>query len=239
LSGLPTGHGICPLDTVTNIINLWAFTGEFTAACTRLGKMPVLLKSYGLPGGRERDGRYAGQMFHNDFNIKPIGSGILGNQYLDRITKILNKVEHDDLDELIAAGRWLNASSTYDTGAQAIGHIHPEHFRDPRAAQPIHTIAGERDEAPKNRNVLIHLSYQRAPQELIDAARRGQIRLFYCSVLRGEGGIAENSLYANPHWPVEDACVEVPGYDVPILPASAVVQSAMYWSIVAEAYRAR
>jgi hypothetical protein len=198
----------------------------------------VHLKSYGLPGGRERDGRYAGQMFHNDITIAPIRSGILGTQYLDRISKMLNKVEHDDLDELIQAGRWLNASSTSDIGAQAIGHIYPDHFRDPRAAQPIRTIAGERDAAPK-KNVLIHLSYQRAPQELIDAARRGQIRLFYCSVLRGEGGIAENSLYANPHWPIEDGCVAVPGYDVPILPASAVIQSAMYWSIVAEAYRAR
>src|SRR5207237_3205858 len=58
LAGLPTGHGICPLDTVTNIINLWAFTGEYVAACTRFGKTPVLLESYGLQGARERDAKY-------------------------------------------------------------------------------------------------------------------------------------------------------------------------------------
>jgi len=238
LPGLPTGHGICPLDTVTNILNLWVFTGEFTAACTRLRKMPVHYQTIGIEGGPERNARYAGQMFHNDMNVAPIRAGVLGNKYLDRITSIMQKVEHDDLNTLIQAGRWLNASSIENTGGQAVGHIYPDHFRDPRAAQPIRTIAGQRDPVPQ-KPVLIHISYQRPPQDLIDTARRGNTRLFYCSVLRGEGGISENSLYANPHWPIEDACVAVPGYDVPILPASAIVQASMYWSIVAEAYRAR
>ena len=72
---------------------------------------------------------------------------------------------------------------------------------------------------------------------MIDASRREHTRLFYCSVLRGGGGLAENTLYANPHWPIEDACVQLPGYDTPILPASGVIQSTIYWSIVAEAER--
>ncbi|MCP6755957.1 hypothetical protein NL533_30510, partial [Klebsiella pneumoniae] len=42
VAGLPTGRGICPLDTVTNIMNLWIWSGEFIAACTRAGKMPVI-----------------------------------------------------------------------------------------------------------------------------------------------------------------------------------------------------
>lgn len=236
--GLPTGHGICPVDTVTNLMNLWIFTGEFTAACTRLGKMPVLNKSYGLDGGRERAGKYVGQMFHTDISISPIRAGVLGNEYLDRITSIMTKVEHDDLDEITQAGRWINASSADATGAQVIADIYPDHFRDPRAAQPMRVVAGPRDPTPA-KNVLIHLSYQQPPQELIDASRRSNSRLFYCSVLRGQGGIQENSLYANPHWPIEDGCVEVPGYDVPILPASSIIQSTIYWSIVAEAYRGR
>ena len=38
-----------PIDTVANVIDLWTWTGEFVAACTRLGQMPVLYQSYGLP----------------------------------------------------------------------------------------------------------------------------------------------------------------------------------------------
>ena len=45
---------LCPTDTFVNLANLWAFTGEFIAACTRHGKMPVVYQSYSLPGGRER-----------------------------------------------------------------------------------------------------------------------------------------------------------------------------------------
>ena len=33
---------------------------------------------------------------------------------------------------------------------------------------------------------------------------------------------------------VSDACVRVPGYDVPILPASGVIQAAIYWALASE-----
>ncbi len=71
-----------PIDTVANVVNLWAWTGEFVAACTRLGKMPVLYQSYGLPGGPERGKRYQGKRFHEDLAIKPISAGILGREVL-------------------------------------------------------------------------------------------------------------------------------------------------------------
>ena len=35
-------------------------------------------------------------------------------------------------------------------------------------------------------------------------------------------------------WPYGDALVQVPGYDVSILPPSGVIQSAAYWMLVAE-----
>jgi hypothetical protein len=43
---------------------------------------------------------------------------------------------------------------------------------------------------------------------------------------------AGNILYLDPGWPLMDGCVRVPDYDVPILPASGVVQAGIYWSIV-------
>jgi hypothetical protein len=64
-----------PIDTVANVVDLWAWTGEFVAACTRLGKMPVLYQSYGLPGGPERAKKYQGKRFHDDLTIKPIPGG--------------------------------------------------------------------------------------------------------------------------------------------------------------------
>ena len=45
---------------------------------------------------------------------------------------------------------------------------------------------------------------------------------------------AVSVLYVDPAWPLSDGCVTVPGYDVPILPASGVVQAAIYWTIASE-----
>ena len=41
-------------------------------------------------------------------------------------------------------------------------------------------------------------------------------------------------LYVDPHTPRGDACVKVDGYDIKILPASSVMQAAVYWSLIAE-----
>lgn len=41
-------------------------------------------------------------------------------------------------------------------------------------------------------------------------------------------------LYLDLGWPLTDACVRVPGYDVPILPASGVFQAAIYWALADE-----
>ena len=65
----------CPLDTVANLAALWACTGEFVAASTRRGRMPVLYQSYGLPGGLDRAKKYQGKKFHDDLTITPIAPG--------------------------------------------------------------------------------------------------------------------------------------------------------------------
>ena len=80
-----------PVDTVANVVGLWTWTGEFVAACTRLGRMPVLYQSYGLPGGPERGKKYQGKKFHDDLTIKPVPAEVLGQEYLDRIEQLLAK----------------------------------------------------------------------------------------------------------------------------------------------------
>ena len=73
---------------------------------------------------------------------------------------------------------------------------------------------------------------QLPPQDVIDRAGKGEFRLIYTCVQRGAHDDKDGILYINPHWPMPDGCVEVPGYDIPILPASGVVQACIYASIV-------
>jgi hypothetical protein len=175
-------------------------------------------------------------MFHDDLTVAAVQPGVLGRAYLDRIDQSLYSIEREQMDELSHAGHWIHDAGPNNCSGLFFCHIYPSHFRDPRTPQPIGTTVGEQAAMPPLKAMVLHLSYQQPPQKLIDAARDQHFHLFYCSVLRGSGGMAENIIYLIPHWPLEDACVKVPGYDVPILPESGVVQAAIYWGIVAEAY---
>ena len=72
-------------------------------------------------------------------------------------------------------------------------------------------------------------------RELVkDAAKKGY-KLAYLTVQSAEPAEPKkNVLYMNPGWPLPDSCVTVPGYDIPILPASGVVNGAIYWALLAE-----
>ncbi|MCK9589722.1 MAG: hypothetical protein M0Q93_10240, partial [Terrimicrobiaceae bacterium] len=39
-------------------------------------------------------------------------------------------------------------------------------------------------------------------------------------------------VYIDPCWEVQDAGVELPGYDINILPVSGVMQSAIFWELL-------
>jgi hypothetical protein len=44
-------------------------------------------------------------------------------------------------------------------------------------------------------------------------------------------------LYINPHWPVTDGCLELPGYDVKACPLSCILGMTCYYAIAGETLR--
>ncbi len=235
-AGLYRNH--FPLDTVANIIELWAWTGEFVAACTRLGKMPVLYQSYGLPGGPERGKKYQGKRFHDDLAIKPIPAGVLGREYLDRIAGMLEKIAETQMPKIILAAKWADQATS--PSVLVTGHMFPRHAKDPRAppASLVAVPAWEDKDllnASHPPQFVLYVGYQFAPRKLLEQAQAMGVRLVYSDVQPAQPPEpAGNILYIDPAWPLADGCVTVPGYDVPILPASGVVQAAIYWTIASE-----
>ena len=228
-----------PVDTVANVIELWTWTGEFVGACTRLGRMPVLYQSYGLPGGPERGKKYQGKRFHDDLTIKPIAAGVLGRQYLDQIEQMLAKIDRTQMPKMLQAAQWWGLASPATT--MVTGHMFPRHAQDPRTLPMCDLVAVP---AWEDKNLLdadhppsfvLYLGYQFAPQKLVNQAKTMGVKLVYCSVQPTQPPEpANNILYLDPAWPLADGCVRVPGYDVPIMPASGVVQAAVYWTIASE-----
>jgi len=228
-----------PIDTVANVVDLWTWTGEFVAACTRSGKMPILYQSYGLPGGAERGKKYQGKRFHDDLTVKPIPAGVLGGRYLDQIEPMLAQINHTQMPKILQAAQWWGQV----TSAMILvtGHLFPRHGQDPRTLSLGDLVAVP---AWENKDLLdashlplfvLYIGYQFVPQKLLDQAKATGIKLVYFDVQPAQPPEpAGNILYIAPAWPLADGCVTVPGYDVPILPASGVVQAAIYWTIASE-----
>jgi hypothetical protein len=240
--GLPVNYNsrqmLCPLDTVLNVLNLWTWTAEFASASLRQGKMPVFYQSYGIEGAIQRAQKYAGRTFHDDFNIPPIAPGVLGNTYVDAVQSSLSNINRDSntLNRTIAA--WRKAEPNLAV-AWVTGHMFPVHFQDTRAPQPIPFKTAWHDQklpVPVNpKQFVLYLGYQSAPQLLLDQAATEGFILAYLSVQPAHPSpAAANIIYINPAWPLTDACVEVPGYDISILPPSGVLNAAIYWSLLAD-----
>jgi hypothetical protein len=225
-----------PLDTVANVADLWTWTGEFVAACTRRGKMPVLYQSYGLPGGPARGKKYQGKKFHDDLSIKPLAAEALGRDYLEQLERVLGKVGDTQIRKILQAAQWWDEARSATTFVT--GHMFPRHAQDPRTV-PLGILTAvpawedkELLDASHPPRLVLYIGYQFAPQKLMDAVKAMGVRLVYCEVQPAQPPEPSgNILYIDPAWPLADACVNVPGYDVPILPLSGVVQAAIYWTI--------
>jgi len=229
-----------PLDTVANVGDLWIWTGEFVAACTRLGKMPVLYQSYGLPGGSERGKKYQGKRFHDDLTIQPIGPGMLGREYLSQIKRMLAGIQKTQMPQIVQAARWWQQASSNSTTILVTGHMFPRHAQDPRTIPCGRFVLAPAWEdkalldAGHPPELVLYLGYQFGPRKLVDWASASGVKLAYATVQPVQPPQPASSiLYVDPGWPLTDACVRVPGYDVPILPASGVLQAALYWALAA------
>jgi len=241
--GLPVNYDskqmLCPVDTVLNVLNVWMWTGEFASASLRRGKMPVFYQSYGIEGARKRAEKYTGSVFHNDVNIPPIAPGVLGKAYVDAVqTSLHNIVTRDSnvLNDAVVA--WCKAEQDL-TAAWVVGHMFPVHFQDTRSPQPIPFKTAWHDQKlavpVTSKQFVLYLGYQYAPQLLIDQAAAEGFILAYASVQSAHPSPAvTNIIHIDPAWPLADACVNVPGYDIPILPASGVIDAAIYWSLLAD-----
>ena len=228
-----------PIDTVANIVELWTWTGEFVAACTRSGKMPILYQSYGLPGGIERGKKYQGKKFHDDLTIKPNAAGVLGREYLDQVGRMLAKLNDTQMPKMLQAAKWWTQAKS--ATSLVTGHMFPRHAQDPRTPRLCSLVPAP---AWENKDLLdpnnppqfvLYLGYQFAPQKLLEQARATGVYLVYTDVQPAQPPEPSgNILYLDPAWPLADGCVLVPGYDVPILPASGVIQAAIYWTIASE-----
>ena len=137
------------------------------------------------------------------------------------------------------AAKWWGPTNT--ATVLVTGHMFPRHAQDPRALRPATFAAVPAWDDKQLLDpghppaLILYVGYQFAPQKLLEQAKASGVKLVYWDVQPAQPPEpASNILYIDPAWPLADGCVVVPGYDIPILPASGVIQAAIYWTILSE-----
>ena len=226
-----------------SMAQLWAFTGELVAACTRAGKMPAMLQSVMVAGARERNARYRESSFHDDVTVPPVQGGTLGDRYLAAISSGVAGL-FGEAERLRQAG--LALRRTVKAGGTVfhanMGHFEPHRLLAddfPVRLSVLPSKEAERELTSKGRagDSLLVVWYTEMPDALLSAAREKGVTSV-CMVATNPEAPHDTStadVFVDPQWRMGDVAVELPGYDVPILPPSGVLNSLVFYAILAEA----
>jgi hypothetical protein len=244
------GSVIGPLAGVANVIDMWTFTSELVASLTRLGKMPNMYQSGFVPGGSARNSSFGTSMF-SSLTISPIQPGVLGGQYISALRGYMEKIRLHELPEFCRGGAICREqlATGHRLVLSNIGHFmnsqsHMQGFPDVIATllENKNGVANLQGTIGKD-DVWVYIGYSYYPLEELNYARlmgTKTISVFAPgpSVL-GEGNPVEidrslTNIYIDPYWRFGDAVVEVPGYDIRIIPPSGVMMVSCYWMILGE-----
>lgn len=236
---------LVPTDPPASIAAAWTWMAEFVAACTRQGKMPAMWQSIMVPGSAERNAARAGKRFEE---VAPaaIPPGKLGREYLARLDANIRAVfvgERAAILKAVAAAvrASANGGRLY---AFLVGHatmLQPGIAGDPGVFTRIYREANRPDESVQltPRDYVLAVGY--------DALPRGEAYGGFAEKVRAAGAtvawsftdykpdevkmVLPAEIFIDQHWPLGDAVVTAPGYDVRIVPTSGVVACGLYWAI--------
>ena len=229
--------------TLANAIPAWMFTGELIAALTRLGKMPTIYETIGAYTGYSRMAKYdSGETaFHDDMKVPPCAAGVLAGKYADTVSAMLRRIGKEERAQLDRAGAWVREARK--NGKQlfmySMGHLFPDEVAATDIGKVFRSAgwnAGFRAPHPEDSyhdgDLAVHICYQHPTDVLLRKARPAGAPVVYVSLYADRDYTKDDGvIWIDPMWNWADACVPLEGYDVPMLPASGLVNGAIAWEI--------
>ena len=251
-TGLPAGSApvlpygdatVCPLASVLNISAGWLWSIELANACAALGKAPVFLMSGGLATGRDRNQQHEGKAFHDpgEYTIVPSPAGQKGRELLSEWLRCLVGIRATELGRIAEIGAVAAATRAagHSVWCASIGHnLHSQRglAGDPGFFRLIFPERGEKADLQAG-DFFIFNGYYTFPEEELPAARATVERSAWIL-----GGKEIETIYPHPgeihvnaYWRYGDASINLPGYDVRVVPPSGVLTTAMLWLLHAAA----
>lgn len=243
----PFDNEAYPLVSLQNLILLWTFTAELTAALTRCGRMPALYQSVLVPGARERNTSLGTQHFHQIHEVPPLPPGQLGNTYLDEINNCFRTLCDQEIQ---AIEQTAQACADVRQSGHRIHAFLISHFPiyqagapgDPKFMERLDDISAETpgqeelEEKVQPGDLFFFLGYYRRPIQAYETvhSRQGLIAEIITGTDEADLDDPLPDYIIRPGWPYADSLVAVPGYDIRILPSSGILQTAIYWAVVGE-----
>lgn len=234
-----------------NIISLWTLTSEVAASVSRQGKTLTFFQSDSVEGSEMRNKLYgylppAGvwrspaeskrQAFHQGVpQMEPVQPGVLSGAYLDYIQKMLENIQEWELPKIIMAGRDMarRAAEGHPPLLMVVGHMMPfavDHHSKLFRYLDFRTYRTDVRSHLRQAGSLVFIGYVGVYLDLWREVRQaGATAVWIVSPLPTEVHFSQwGDVVIDQHWRIGDCAVEVPGYDIRILPPSGIAQLFIY-----------
>jgi hypothetical protein len=237
-------------ETVAAALAGMTFTAEFVAACTRLGRMPVMFESIGMYNGSARIHafRRGEQPFHGEddrfpASVAPQRAETLARVWLHALRAAVERLERQMRPRLTAAAAWgIEARARGQRVAMMTmgAHLFPREVTESEMGVLFEGwnwptgFSGrkmpELDFGPGD--VVYHIGYQHPPTRILCHARDNGYKVVYSAVLEDRDfRDAADVIWIDPMFRWEDAVVPLEGYPVPILAPSGMLNAVLTWEL--------
>ncbi|MFW5681399.1 MAG: alpha/beta hydrolase fold domain-containing protein [Phycisphaeraceae bacterium] len=215
---------------------LWAWTAEFVAACTRLGKMPVMHQSYAIEGAKERMEGLKGRKFHEG-KPEPVEAGKLATTFLEELRDDLDRFYESQRGELAEAVDL--AWQARENGGRLFAFLHGhaivmDQLTYPSTADYFKQLNKNWFEQKNNielqpEDFVFCLGYDHIFQDgsygdWWDRARESGATLVWSFATyrteRIKPVVESGEPVIEQSWQEGDAVVEIPGYPIKVIPTS-------------------
>ncbi|MEO6907377.1 MAG: hypothetical protein ABI210_05765, partial [Abditibacteriaceae bacterium] len=247
---LPNGEKVGQGNELVNMLNGWAFTGEFIAALTRKGKMPPIWKAFMYPDGREWMEKYFGKIqFHDpkEFPVPPIAPGVITRDFLNKIRANISwfqstqNVRVNEAAYLIAND--LNVERK--TIVSAMGHApwtFVGKYEDARWCDPYELDSGDSVHIENYKKtpvgaLVLRLGYGGLDDKAaaIYAAKDQRVIMVSSPDPRPDSQSKVGVILdIDMGWKYGDALVSIPNYPIKLIPPSGIMQVVAYECINTE-----
>jgi len=249
-----SGQWMIPTYEIAAMASMWVWTAEFVGSCTRKGKMPPMYQSIRVPGAKERNAKLMNIKFQEPCP-PAVKEGELAFRWLSVLKERLAVLHEKQKDAIIQIASRADTTRRSRgrifavTGGHGVGHILDTPYDsgffihiDPRTIDPK---KGDSKALFKKGDFLLVADYDHIFNDagnfyLVDRFREaGGIMAFCIAPYRKDQieQLKHEDIILDTGWEYGDADVELPGYDVKILPTSGILTTTAFFMIDAQIMR--